>query len=549
MAKHSIDGFVPRRMGDQVGGNLSPLRPEQEPNRFYPKQPTRAAQESGSLNASSDAPVAQRPTLGGGSGVRKSDLDDSLKSIDDPDAGFGKKGKKKKAPLTRKKKIIKWSIIGVSAIILLLVGWLLFKIFLAGGNIFKGNLLDLAQSRPLKEDENGRSNIVIFGTAEDDEGGEHGGANLTDSIMVMSINQTKKDAYMISLPRDLYVTHDPICPGLGTNAGKLNETYFCDSSDGQNEEQGAAGLQEKAGEILGLDIQYYAHLNFTAVTEAVDAVGGIDVKIESEDPRGILDRNFDWKCNYQCYYVKYENGEEAHLDGEHALALARARNASGGYGLPNANFDREKNQQKIIKALREKAVSAGTLTDIGKVTGLIDAMGNNLRTNFETAEIRTLMGLGTDIQSDKINSISLVGEDVTLVENANMGGASIVQPVAGLYDYSQISEYIDRELNATPVTREGADVVVLNGSETPGAAQQEADKLTDAGLVVSGVDNAPEGSYGKATIYKVGDKELPATTEKLKSMYGVEPKSGTPPVTVTGDTDFVVIIGQSSSNN
>lgn len=79
--------------------------------------------------------------------------------------------------------------------------------------------------------------------------------------------------------------------------------------------------------MTGLDVQYYAHINYTVVREAVDAVGGVDVKIESSDPRGILDRNFDWKCNCECYYVNYKNGEVAHMDGEHALAFMRTQRA------------------------------------------------------------------------------------------------------------------------------------------------------------------------------------------------------------------------------
>ena len=83
------------------------------------------------------------------------------------------------------------------------------------------------QNQPLAKDANGRSNFVIFGTAEDDEGGEHGGANLTDSILVLSVDQAKKDAYMISLPRDLWVTYADTCT-VG-NQGKLNAAYYCAS--------------------------------------------------------------------------------------------------------------------------------------------------------------------------------------------------------------------------------------------------------------------------------------------------------------------------------
>src|SRR5690606_13507618 len=184
---------------------------------------------------------------------------------------------------------------------------------------------------------------------------------------------------------------------------------------------------------------------YSAVTKAVDAVGGVDVVIESNPPgMGILDRNFDWKCNYQCYYVKYDDGQKVHLDGEHALALSRARNASGGYGLAGGNFDREKNQQKILKAVREKALSLGTLTNVGRVTELLDAMGDNLKTNVEKSEVQTIVSLATEVQTDAIISLDLSDPEAPLVKNSNVGGASVVLPVAGMFDYGRIQAFIKK---------------------------------------------------------------------------------------------------------
>lgn len=450
----------------------------------------------------------------------------------------------KKPGVTRKKKIVLWISTIIAVALLAVGGYVVYKAVTAGGNIFKGNFLDIIQNQPLKEDKNGRSNFLIFGTAEDDEGGEHGGANLTDSIMVLSVNQKKKDAYMLSLPRDLWVKYAETCT-VG-NQGKLNAAYFCASDDGVHEAEGANALQAKVGEITGLDIQYYAHLNFTAVVEAVDAVGGVDVTIQSEDPRGILDRNFDWKCGYRCHFVKYSNGQQAHLDGEHALALARARNAQGGYGLPNGNFDREKNQQMIIKALREKALSAGTLTNVGKVTGLMDALGNNLRTNIETKEIRTLMDLASTIQSDKIISLSLVEEDNMMVTTGMYLGQSIVRPVAGIMDYSEIHAYVRTEMSSEPHVKEKPKVVVLNGSGVAGAAQKAADLLEGEGFTVVSTGNAPEGSYDRRVVYSLlAEGEKPASVAKMQQIYsGITFKTTKPPVSVVGEADFVVIVGK-----
>lgn len=527
----SIDGFVPRRSGEQLG-DLHRQTPVQA-KRTIAKRELHSGDRLTHMLDAEKSPLS------------RSEINASLRDIDQPLDETKKMSRKQrranKKPMTRRRRIIKWAIIAFAAILLAIGGYYAYKTISTGSKIFKGNIFEaFTQNVPLKQDSNGRSNILVFGTAEDDENGEHGGANLTDSLMVLSIDQTKKDAYMISLPRDLWVQYAETCT-VG-DSGKLNAAYFCASDDGTKEEAGSQALRAKVGEITGLDIQYNIHLNFTAVVEAVNAVGGIDVKVESEDPRGVLDRNFDWKCNYTCYYVNYKNGEVAHMDGDHALAFSRARNANGGYGLPNGNFDREKNQQKVVVALREKAVSAGTLTNLGTVTGLIDTLGKNLRTNFEAKEIQTLMTLGNSIKSDQIKSISLVDEEDALVTTGNISGQSVVRPVAGLFDYSAIHSHIREQLSSDPVTKEKAGIEVLNGSDTPGVAQKQADALNEKGFIVSDVGNAPTGTYEKVEIYQIGTGNE-ATAAKLKEVYGVAIKTTAPAFQVGADTKFVVVFG------
>lgn len=532
----SIDGFVPRRQGGQLGE----LHTESQQAAVGKIAERPSLQTEDDLIRGTVGAARPNKSLG------RSDIDESLRDIDDSDTGKPlsrrqrRKLEKKARPHSKTKKIIKWFFILVLLAVLGVGGYVATKFFLAGNNILQGSIFDIVQNQPLKADENGRSNFIIFGTAEDDSRGEDGGPNLTDSIMLLSVDQTNKNAYLLSLPRDLWVTYAETC-WVG-NQGKLNAAYSCASNDGEDEAAGAAAVQQQVKEILGVEVHYYIHLNFTAVIQAVDAVGGIEVTIESEDPRGILDRNFDWRCNYTCYYVNYENGEVAQLDGERALALARARNAAGGYGLPGGNFDREKNQQKIIRALREKALSAGTLTNLGAVTGLIDALGGNLRTNVETKELRTLMSLASEISTSDIISLSLVNEDEPLVTTGSYNGQSIVRPVAGIDDFSDIYAYVQKNLTSDPVTREAANIVVLNGSGVVGVAQTQADALEQAGFNIGLVDNAPEGSYEDIEIYQIGDGNS-ATAAKLQSRYNVTIKTTAPPVLGSAEADFVIIVG------
>lgn len=562
--KTSIDGFIPRRAGSELGerhghgrvinGSAAPVRKELRSEDDLTSSDVLGRARRNKELGRNDRRASHTPQA-----QTRSDISASLSQLDDIDEPQKKLSRKerrrnKRANRTKTQRIRRRILFGVMWLAIIavvaVIGWLVFKTLNLSNNVLNGNIFDIVQSQPLKKDANGRSNFLIFGTAEDDEGGEHGGANLTDSIMVVSVNQDKKDAYMVSLPRDLWSRHIMPNGEVCTTGyeGKLNEQYFCASNDGQDEPAGAKALSEKVTEITGLDVQYYVHLNFTAVVEAVDAVGGVEVTIESPDPRGIFDDNFDWKCNYKCNYVKYPNGPTGIMDGEHALALARARGASGNtYGLPQANFDREKNQQKIIKALVEKATSAGTLTNLGAVTGLIDALGNNLRTNIETKEIRTLMDLGTKIPQDSIISLSLNSDGNMLVTgDKRPNGQSIIRPIAGLLDYSAIHKYIKKEILSEPYMKEEASISVMNGSGTAGVALSFANKLEDLSFVIGEVGNAPEGTYAPIEIYQVSTDKT-ATAVKLAQLYGVTLKTTTPPVPVLGTTDFVIIIGDASA--
>jgi LCP family protein required for cell wall assembly len=474
------------------------------------------------------------PTIYKESKMSKKELDESLKALDDvPQA--------KKRRWIPRRRTVKRSVIALLVLLLLVGGYLAVKAFLAGSQIFQGNVFDLlGQGQPLKMDENGRSNILIFGTSEDDKAHADAGPNLTDSIMMLSVDQKNHKALITSVPRDLWVKYDEAC--VSGYEGKINVVYQCGSKDGKNKTDGAKKLMKTVGNVYGLTMHYFVQVNYGALKDAVDAVGGIDITIESSDPRGIYDPNFDWECNYTCTLVKYPNGK-VHLDGRHALFLARSRNSAGGYGLAGGNFDRERNQQKILIALRNKAASAGTLANPAAVSKLIDSLGSNVRSNFTTKEVRTLIDIGQKISGKQITSIRLDDPKNPLVTTGAYSGQSIVRPTLGVYDFSAIHAFIQRKVSNDPVVQEEAVVDVLNGSGVAGVAQTEADKLKAKGYRIGTIDNAPAGSYGDAELYQIA-KNKPGTKKKLEQLFGTAQTKL--PAGVSSKSDFVIIIGSAS---
>ncbi|MFZ2544807.1 MAG: LCP family protein [Candidatus Saccharimonadales bacterium] len=536
----SMDGFVPRRVDNKkVGGVIGGEKTvELKPIKTQP-----APQENEGFTSNRGQ-------------IRRSEIDESLRGIDDEEQQEPKHRKDPKQKSNRRK-WIKRVFILVFIIIVAIGAYVGVKAILASSNVFKGNIFEVFQNVPLKQDANGRSNILIVGTSEDDPG--HEGGSLTDSMMVMSIDQTRKNAYMISIPRDLYVKYGEACNS--GYAGKINEYYNCVHRSTGVEADRAALTKEAGfvGNIMGLDIQYGVNVNYTVMREMVAAVGGsITVTIESRDPRGQMDSNFDWKCGVgdrkvsraevlrRCppngHFIDYKNGPVT-IDGEHALYLAQARgDIAPTYGFEQSNFDREKNQQKIIKALREKAVSAGVLTDFGKVSAIIDALGNNLRTTFETKEFQTLVSFAKDVKNENIQSISLIDGDKPIMTTGNVNGMSVVRPVADVYDYSELQALLQQKLSSDPIVREAAPIVILNGSGVVGMAQTEADKLKESKYIVDSVANAPDGTYPHYTLYQIGSGAS-GTADKLKKLYGVKMTSGTPPVAVDNSVKFVLIVG------
>ena len=567
MGKRAVDGFVPRRQLPEV--SVEGLERSPSGNGVRRHVATSGANHTGlpkPLSSPAPSRAAQRASTAGRSD--RADIDASLQEIgnlSDLDvsptpSGRRRRDKKSHKPISRRRKIIKRGIIAFILIIVLTAGWFAYRALMASKSVFKGDLFGLVQQKPLKQDANGRSNILILGTSEDDEGHEAG--YLTDSMMVLSIDQNKKNAYMVSVPRDLYVKYGRAC-GAGY-AGKINVYFNCVNNDWKSdsaEDERQKETRSFVGEILGMDLQYSVHVNYSVMRDLVSAIGGIKVNIESRDPRGVMDSNFDWKCGTtraerqeRCprgHYISYPNGE-VELDAEHALYLAMARgDIAPTYGFEQSNFDREKNQQKIMMAIREKALSTGTLTDFSKVTKLVEAIGANLRTNFETGEVRTLVSLMQSIKQDEIKSVSLVDANPAILTTGTVGGASAVVPVAGTYNYSGLQAYIKKHIYATAITREEPRVVVLNGSGIAGAAQAEATKLEALDISVNTVGNAPSGqTYSSNKIYRVGEKVKSATEEKLKSLYhtNISPGNELSGVVYNANTDYVIIITKAQSS-
>lgn len=426
------------------------------------------------------------------------------------------------------------------ALVIIAAGVVVWAVFWGNDIIAKitggqGNVFDLFtfmddHYEPLKTDANGRTNILAIGTSgynmDGDEGnGVHAGAQLTDSIMMISLNQDTGDIAMLSLPRDLKAS--PTC----TATGKINEVYWCNGGKGDAsiEEEAAANqaVMNEVGGILGVDFQYFVHVNWASLEQIVNILDGITIKLDED----IMD--YGWTG------AVYEAGVEYNINGDQAVGLARAR-----HGTVGGDFSRGASQQKILIGIKNKLVEKSlSITDLLSLAG---TLGDNFRSNFNMEELKTLAHLSYIFDFDSMRQISLFdpANGIYYMKTANINGISYVIPSAGVGNYGVIQDLIRTLLNNDPRTYEQPKIAILNATDQDGVAATEKATLEEKGYAITAIDNITDYFQYKCQIYYLTDK-TPGTKNQLEDYYGVAAISTDIPASIPRDYDLVVVLGPS----
>lgn len=320
---------------------------------------------------------------------------------------------------------------------LLVIGiWDLRNASRASEKVFgSGNIAGLLAPTPLDND-SGRTNIMLVGYSKDDPG--HAGANLTDSILVVSMDKSKKSGFMLSVPRDLYVD----IPNYG--AAKINEAFQAGEQDGFSEAgypAGGPGLLEKVvSDNFGIPIHYYILVDYGTVRDVVNAFDGVTVNVESPDPRGLYDPNFKPEEGGP---LKLANGPQQ-IDGQTALRLTRARGSTfGSYGFPQSDFNRVQNQQKVFAAIKSE-LNLKLILDPRLNSDIFDAFASNVKTDLTISEMIPVYRLMTSVPDGSLQQINLtkVNDRNLLDSYQTRSGQSALVPAAGIDDYSEIQALI-----------------------------------------------------------------------------------------------------------
>ena len=232
-------------------------------------------------------------------------------------------------------------------------------------------------------------NVYISGI---DTYGPISSVSRSDVNIIMTVNRETKKILLTTTPRDSYV---PIADGGNNQKDKLTHAgiYGVDASIHTLEN------------LYGIDLNYYARLNFTSFLKLIDLLGGVDV---------YNDQDFTALANKKHYSMG-----NVHLDSQEALAFVRER-----YSLADGDRDRGRNQQKVIVAIIQKLTSTEALKNYDSI---IKGLQDSIQTNMP---LETMMNLvNTQLESGgtyKINSQDLKG-------TGRMDLPSYAMPESNLY--------------------------------------------------------------------------------------------------------------------
>ncbi len=370
---------------------------------------------------------------------------------------------------------------------------LLFLILVIVGGVFawktdsvlnkisKGGLLSsIVHNLPgvkdeLKGEKDGRINVALLGMR-----GENipGGGTLADVIMVVSVkpgndkNPADTKVSIVSVPRDLYVT----VPGAGDKQ-KINAVHAYGEQKGKG--QGLEDMKTILSEVTGIPINYAASINFEGFKQLVNAIGGVDITLDKafEEP---VQFNEPHVCDSQVFTVptgqyeikkyttktgkvkisaqyplctnphtecggdfKLPSGRQT-LTGEQALCFVRSRDTS-------SDFERAKRQQVVIQLIKDKMTSVGTLSDFSKINGILDALGDNVRSDMQIWEMQRFYDLYKQAPDAQIYQRVLEDSEEGLLRYPGESAAGyILVPRKGDNDYSEIHNVIENIFTLPP---------------------------------------------------------------------------------------------------
>jgi polyisoprenyl-teichoic acid--peptidoglycan teichoic acid transferase len=247
--------------------------------------------------------------------------------------------------------------------------------------------------------------VTILFTGVDSSAGRS--ETLYDSIMVVSYSPVTNSVVLLSVPRD--TAGFPLYSGGNVSvATRINSVpSYVKAGWIPSRDSPYMTLVKEVGYLVGLNIDYYAVMDFVGFRKMVDMVGGIDVVNSTV----IDDATYNW-LDGRAAGFHLGTGQQ-HLDGASALAYVRSRHGS-------SDWSRAARQQQVVVALLHKVAQADQLLNL---PNLISTLASSITTNFPADQVGDYVYVGQNVPADKITSIVLKPPYSVFTQN-NLSSAS-----------------------------------------------------------------------------------------------------------------------------
>lgn len=288
-------------------------------------------------------------------------------------------------------------------LVFLTVGFYWYLRFMRTTGITPGLIARLVVDNGVKLKSSGsRTNVLILGSG----GGEHEGADLTDTMMVLSVEAQKKSVALISIPRDTW---------SDTLKDRVNTAYYY----GEEKKKGGGMLLAKVivEDVIGMPIHYGFLIDFSGFKKIIDLLGGVDVNVtraftDNEYPIAGKERDTcpgdpTNRCVYES--IHFDEGKQ-HMNGEVALKYARSRHAEDEEG---SDFARSRRQQDIMIALKDKIVHPIQWFSFSRLTTLPRILDDAMDTDMNIGELATV---GKWFIKTKESAVKKIAFDTLLIE-------------------------------------------------------------------------------------------------------------------------------------
>lgn len=300
----------------------------------------------------------------------------------------------------------------------------------------------------------------------------------SDTIILAYVDPLLKHVNLLSIPRDLLVTQ-----AGGYGQAKMSDVYangevnkYVDPTRG-----GIALVRDTIEQNFRIQIDYYAQVDFNGFTKIVDAFGGVTV----DNPYPIKDDEYPTP-DYQFTRVFFPAGIQ-HLYGAQALEFARTRHDDN-------DFQRNARQQQVLLGIRQQALQLNLLP---KATGLIDTLGDSVRTDFPRNQWIGFAKFGTDLQGNAIQQFTLTDllQD-TIINGGYYATVDWNKAIARAREFSPKENRDSIAAQANVGVNTNAKVIVENGTRNGGFANRWSATLQKQGYANASFIDAPAATKG-----------------------------------------------------